>query len=161
MDANSPTSNFEMPASHALAAFKEVGSGNVRKSHIVSRMAKLVRDENPQSCHLKCGSAACIGQWKMHAGKGVATSSAMAGTRAHFSRITISITGVYIYGGSLKSLQLRRGHDLDSIVILVNTRCPAQWPYHSTSVARAMRLAIQPELKSACIHVHLHGQNLA
>ena len=29
------------------------------------------------------------------------------------------------------------------------------------SAARAMRLAVQPELKSACIRVHLHGQNLA
>ena len=39
--------------------------------------------------------------------------------------------------------------NLDSESCAAHTSCPAQWPCHSTSVARPMRLAGQPELKSA------------
>ena len=58
-------------------------------------------------------------------------------------------------------LQLRRRHDLDRAAFEAQTSCPAHWPCHSASVARAMRLAVHSERKSACIHVHLHGQTLA
>ena len=54
MDGKLATSNFKMLAFHALAAFKLaiVGSGKVGISDITSKMAKLVRDDNPQSWSL-------------------------------------------------------------------------------------------------------------
>ena len=57
--------------------------------------------------------------------------------------------------------QLRCGHDLDIIAFVAHSSCPAQWPRHSIGEARAMRIAIYPELKGAGISVHLHGQHLA